>query len=129
MSNSRYRNYTPEQRKQVEYHALVYTLSEQTVRRLFEQRGGVANEIALKTIEIALRNGLKCREDEERKLNANPSAMREKGERPYVTMSENRLYIRELRQQQAVVAATMQQCREEVQQALDDYKLDNETDL
>ncbi len=129
MSNSRLRNVAAEQRKQFDFSALVYKLSEQTVRRLFEQKGGIANEIALKTIEIALRNGLKCREEEERKLDADRAAMREKGERPYVTMSENRLYIRELRQQQAVVSAMMERCREEVRMALDHLKPENETDL
>ncbi|CAG0930114.1 hypothetical protein PLCT1_01273 [Planctomycetaceae bacterium] len=129
MSNSFYRRITPEQRKQIDFRGLVYTLSEQTVRRLFEKKGGIANEVALKTIEIALRNGLKCREEEERKLIANPGAMREKGERPYVTMSENRLYIRELRQQQLLVEALMEKCREEVRFALDHFKPENETDL
>ncbi|CAG0931735.1 hypothetical protein PLCT1_01879 [Planctomycetaceae bacterium] len=129
MSNSFYRKITPEQRKQIDFRGLVYSLSEQTVRRLFEKKGGIANEVALKTIEIALRNGLKCREDEERKLAANPGAMREKGERPYVTMSENRLYIRELRQQQLLVEALMEKCREEVRFALDHFKPENETDL
>ena len=129
MSNSRLRNVAPEQRKQYDFSALVYRLSEQTVRRLFEQKGGIANEIALKTIEITLRNGLKCREEEERKLEANRAATREKGERPYVTMSENRLYIRELRQQQAVVSAMMERCREEVRLALKHFKPENETDL
>ena len=129
MSNSRYRNLTPEQRKQLEFRALVYELGEQTVRRLFEKKGGIANEIVLKTIEIGLRNGLKCREEEERKLAANPSAMREKGERPYVTMSENRLYFRELRQQQERIAAMMEECRADVRYALDHFKPENETDL
>lgn len=129
MSNARYRNLTPEQRKDFDFSALVYKLSEQTVRRLFEKKGGLANEIALKTIEIALRNGLKCREDEERKLAANPSAMREKGERPYVTMSENRLYIRELRQQQVLVEALMEKCREEVQFVLAHFKPRTESEL
>jgi hypothetical protein len=88
-------------------------------RRLFEKRGGLDLELSIAAARRVVQNAMRCRESEARVLDANPDAQRERGERPYVSVSEQRLFIRELKQLNAERNALEQDVREELHRALE----------
>ena len=63
-------------------------------QRLYLQRGGRALEKLIAIVDDTLDGAKRCREDDSRRLRENPKVTwREKGERPLITVAEQRLHV------------------------------------
>jgi hypothetical protein len=64
------------------------------VHKLYLQRGGRALEKLIAIVDDTLDGAKRCREDDSRRLRENPKVTwREKGERPLISVSEQRLHV------------------------------------
>ncbi len=88
------------------------------IQKLYLAKGGDDIEAQIKVARADVDNALICREAEAARLKENPNALREKGERPFVTVSEDRLHSRELSRLHDLRDTRRGQCRTQIQEAL-----------
>jgi len=88
------------------------------IQTLYLARGGDDLEQQIKVARINIDNALKCRESEALRLEKDPHTMREKGERPLVTVSEDRLHSRELTRLRALRDDLRLWCRNSIHEAM-----------
>ena len=92
------------------------------IQTLYEARGGLDIEAQIHVARLDVDNARICREAEAARLKENPKALREKGERPFVTVSEDRLHSRELTRLHELRDTKRGQCRTQIQEALNRSK-------
>ena len=88
------------------------------IQKLFVAKGGADIELQIDLARQNVQNALACRRAEAARLAANPNAMREKGERPLVTVSEDRLHSRELSRLLEQRESLRLQCRNMIHETL-----------
>ncbi len=88
------------------------------IQKLFVAKGGADIELQIDLARQNVQNALACRRAEAARLAANPNAMREKGERPLVTVSEDRLHSRELTRLLDQRESLRLQCRNMIHETL-----------
>jgi hypothetical protein len=93
MSNTQYREGAPKTRAEMQRFLRRTQLVQRAVDKLYLANGGRALEQLMDLCRVTLRGAKECREDDARRLHENPKVTwREKGERPLITVSEQRLH-------------------------------------
>ncbi|CAG0934366.1 hypothetical protein PLCT1_02701 [Planctomycetaceae bacterium] len=103
-------------------HAQCVELVSAAIQKLYEARGGLDIEAQIDVARLDVENARVCREAEAARLKQNPNALREKGERPIVTVSEDRLHSRELTRLHELRDFKRGQCRTQIQEAINRNK-------
>jgi hypothetical protein len=88
------------------------------IQALYVAKGGLDVDAQIEVARLDVDNALICRRAEAARLKDNPNALREKGERPFVTVSEDRLHSRELTRLHELREFKRGQCRTQIQEAL-----------
>ncbi len=92
------------------------------IQKLYEARGGLDIEAQIDVARINLMNARSCRLAEAARLKQDPYAEREKGERPIITVSEDRLHSREMTRLMELREFKRGLCRTQIQEALNRSK-------
>jgi hypothetical protein len=103
--------------------------SEEAARKIYLAEGGALLDKQIRHCEIVLDESMICRENEWRRLVANPAAMREKGERPMISVSEARLNINKIGQLIDQRNDLMLQARTKVNEAINGRAPQNEAEF
>lgn len=93
MSNTALREGAPKTRQDLQRYLRREQIVNRAVEKLYLLEGGRALEKLLALCDDTLAGAKACREDDLRRLRENPRVTwREKGERPFITLSEQRLH-------------------------------------
>lgn len=103
-------------------HAQRVELVSAAIQKLYEARGGSDIELQIEVARLDVENARACRLAEAARLRENPNALREKGERPLVSVSEDRLHSRELSRLHELREFKRGQCRTQIQEALNRHQ-------
>lgn len=99
-------------------------------QRLYLQRGGRALEKLIAIVDSTLDGAKNCREDDARRLRENPKVTwREKGERPLITVAEQRLHISLMLRYMDRKEALLLQARTEINEAVNAAQPANDDEL
>jgi len=99
-------------------------------QRLYLQRGGRALEKLIDIVDSTLDGAKNCREDDSRRLRENPKVTwREKGERPLVSVAEQRLHISLMLRYMDRKEALLLQARTEINEAVNAAQPANDDEL
>jgi hypothetical protein len=118
MSNSYRKEEVPKAPAELPTRAQLTELVSAAIQKLYLAKGGDDLEAQIKVARADIDNALVCREAERKRLAENPNALREKGERPIVTVSEDRLHSRELTRLHDLRDTKRGLCRTQVQEAI-----------
>ncbi len=98
--------------------------------RLYKQRGGRALEKLIAIVDATLDGAKNCRDDDARRLRENPKVTwREKGERPLITVAEQRLHISLMLRYMDRKEALLLQARTEINEAVNAAQPANDDEL
>lgn len=119
MSNTALREGAPKSRRELERHLREEALIQRAADKIYLAEGGAALEKLIELAETTLQAAKACREDDLRRVAENPKVTwREKGERPLVSVSEQRLHMnlseRYLREKQFLRGNILSRIRETI---------------
>ncbi|CAG0930147.1 hypothetical protein PLCT1_01278 [Planctomycetaceae bacterium] len=130
MSNTQLREGAPKSRAEMQRYLRRHALIQRTVEKLYLANGGRALEQLMALCRATLAGALVCREDDARRLRENPRVTwREKGERPLISVSEQRLHSNQMSRYLAEKQFIRGQALTQINEAINAFAPESEEDL